>query len=175
VWGSREFFATTAQVLPTLLIALAVEGGLIVQQKPARLLKQARWARRVEERQFARTGARGFIRPLWLGMLLWDMRWRVINLIVTMGEVPAVSAVVIVGGSFVLGEIAALAMIFLDMPALLSYVAAPIVWVAVLILTLAVIVVPVSRWLGTITPEMVEEATSASDDDDDDDAESFTP
>ncbi|MEU4576627.1 hypothetical protein [Nonomuraea sp. NPDC023979] len=174
MWGSREFFATTAQVLPTLLIALAVEGGLIVQQQPSRLLKQARWARRVEERQLARTGARGFIRPLWLGMFVWELRWRVINLIVTASEVPAVSAVVIVSGSFVLGEIAALAMLFLDMPALLSYLAAPVVWIAVLILTLAVIVVPISRWLGTLTPEMTGEAASTSGDDDDD-VESFTP
>jgi hypothetical protein len=58
-------------------------------------------------------------------------------------DAPLWSAIAVVGTSFLIGEVAALTMVFWGMPAWMSYLAAPLVWLALLVMITSAILIPV--------------------------------
>jgi hypothetical protein len=66
-----------------------------------------------------------------------------------------------IGGIFALGEIAALLMVFANMPEWLSYIAGPLVWLAMIVLIFALLFIPFGRWVDDIVQREEEEARVA--------------
>jgi hypothetical protein len=159
VWGTEQFYSTTAQVLPTLVIALAVEGGLLFQGQPRELTRTTKWMRASATRAAFKamvdrtTGRRSRARRFVDGLTL-------MNLIVF--GMPAITAINLIGLSFTFGEIAALGMIFLDMPQGLSYVAAPLTWLALILLLAAAVALPVLRWFTMVETLSPTEGTDTA-------------
>lgn len=138
VWGTEEFYSTSAQILPTLLVAIAVEAGLLLQRRPHDIAGEhlldadfpSRYPR-LEALQDRVVDLPRFISlPLFMAL-----------------GVPLYGVAAIVGGSFLVGELAALLMVFSGMPAWLSFIAAPLVWWALLVTMVCAVTIPVLRWV----------------------------
>ncbi|MFI6600495.1 hypothetical protein ACIBHX_29985 [Nonomuraea sp. NPDC050536] len=140
MFGSEEFYGTAAQVLPTLLVAIAVEGGLLLQKRPRGLYSDVQRAAEFE------VPGRTLLRKL--------------------ANLPYMTTIAAVSVGFILGEVAAMTILFWEGPTWLSVVAAPVVWLCLLIMIVGVVAIPVARIADMMIQEAAEEYERQHKDDD---------
>jgi hypothetical protein len=135
-------------------VAIAVEGGLFLQRRPHdiagdHLLEEDFPSRhpRLEALQ-----DRVVDLPRFIGLPLF----------VALG-VPLYGVAAIIGGSFLFGELAALIMVFSGMPSWFSFIAAPLVWWALLITLACAVTIPVLRWVDAALAQVKADKAASAD------------
>ncbi|MFI6290056.1 hypothetical protein ACIBEJ_00635 [Nonomuraea sp. NPDC050790] len=130
MFGTEQFYSTTAQVLPTLLVAMAVEGGLLLQRRPERLYRDVQQAAHLE------VPGRTMLRKL--------------------ANIPYMTTIATLCVAFIIGEVTALTILFWKGPDWLSIPAAFVVWISMLTMLVGVVAIPVARFADLVLQEAAD-------------------